>query len=265
MHHRHSLGVPPRSPAHDDQRAPANLGNLHIVTSAAADLPASFEDAWTSFQTTEMLSLAGDPGESEWTRGRAQYLIFLIRIEDSQARQHLARVAERLAEIPGVEPFPDWYWHITVKGAGFQVIKRVHEDDVLREDVPRIAGKARALLAREEAFDVQLGLSNAFAAGAFLEAWDNDLIRQLNTRLMEGMPETAHDPFDGAAFLPHVSIARFTSNDGLEELKDALARLRAEGPGPSFPVRRVEFAKAWLSEEISEVDVRATYALRSPP
>jgi hypothetical protein len=187
-----------------------------------------------------------------------------MRIEDSAARDHLTRVAERLASIPGVEPFPDWYWHITVKGAGFQVIKRVHEDDVLRQDVPRIVGKARALLSDEEAFEARLGLANAFAAGVFLEVWDDGRLRQLNARLMEDMPEIAHYPIDSAAFLPHVSVARFTSNEGLEELKATLAALRAEGPGPSFPVRRVEFVKAWPSEEISEVDVLASYALRRP-
>ncbi len=78
---------------------------------------------------------------------------------------------------------------------------------------------------------------------------------------MEGLPELARSTIDGAGFLPHVSVALFTSSDGLEELKATLAGLRAEGPGPSFPVRRVEFAKAWLSEGIPEFDVRATYSL----
>jgi hypothetical protein len=228
------------------------------------DTAASFDDAWARFQASDSLSLVSDTLEWEWTQGRAQYLIFLMRIEDSAARDHLTRVAERLASIPGVEPFPDWYWHITVKGAGFQVIKRVHEDDVLRQDVPRIVGKARALLSDEEAFEARLGLANAFAAGVFLEVWDDGRLRQLNARLMEDMPEIAHYPIDSAAFLPHVSVARFTSNEGLEELKATLAALRAEGPGPSFPVRRVEFVKAWPSEEISEVDVLASYALRRP-
>ncbi len=228
------------------------------------DLAASFEDAWRRFQALDSLQLVGDASQWEWTRGRAQYLVFLMRIEDRAAREHLARIAARLAAVPGVEPFPDWYWHITVKGVGFQVIKRTHEDDVLRQDVPRIAGKARALLSREEAFEAQLGLANGFAEVVFIELWDGGRLRELNHRLSEGVPEIHRYPIDGAGFLPHVTVARFTSNEGLDELKATLAALRAEGPGPSFPVRRLEFVKAWPSEEISEVDVLASYALRSP-
>ena len=134
------------------------------------DPDSSFEDAWAGFQALDALQLVGGSSEWEWTKGRAQNLAFLVRIEDRAAREHLARMAERLAGIPGVEPLPDWFWHITVKIAGFQVIRRVHEDDVLQRDVPRITGKARALLSREEAFEAQLGLAGGFAWDHFFWA-----------------------------------------------------------------------------------------------
>ncbi len=226
-----------------------------------ADLAASFEDAWARFQARDALRLAGDTLEWEWTRGRAQYLTFLVRVEDAGAREHLARLADRLRGIPGVEPYPDWYWHVTVKGAGFQVIKRTQEDDILRQDVPRIAGAARSLLAEAPAYEAQLGLANGFAEVVFVELWDGGRTRELNVRLTEGVPEVPRYPSDGDAFLPHVSIARFTSNDGLDQLKSTLTELRAEGPGPSFLVRRVEFVKVWLSEQLPEFDALATYAL----
>lgn len=225
------------------------------------DLAVSFEDAWARFQASDSLRLAGDTLEWEWTRGRAQYLAFLVRVEDTAAREHLAGVADRLRGIPGVELYPDWYWHITVKGAGFQVIKRAQQDDVLREDVPPIAGAARALLAAQPAFEAQLGLANAFAEVVFVELRDAGRIGELNVRLSEGVPQIPRYPIDGDGLLPHVSIARFTSNDGLGELKAALASLRQEGPGPAFQVRRVEFVKVWLSEELPEFDVLATYQL----
>ena len=225
------------------------------------DPDSSFEDAWARFQALDSLQLVGDSSEWEWTKGRAQNLAFLVRVDDATTREYLARIARRLAGIPGVEPLPDWFWHVTVKGAGFQVIRRVHEDDVLRQEVPRIAGKARGVLSREEAFQAQLGLANGFASVVFIEVQDDGRLRQLNARLLEDVPEIARYPIDDAGFLPHVSIARFTSSDGLDRLKATLAALRAEGPGPSFPVRRVEFVKAWVSEEVPEFDVLATYAL----
>lgn len=225
------------------------------------NLDPSFDDAWTRFQALDSLLLAGDTLEWQWTRGRAQYLTFFVRLEDAAARQHASRVQERLAGIPGVELYPDWYWHITVKGAGFQVIKRTHEDDVLRQDVSRTAAKAREVLAQEPAFAAQLGLPSGFAEVVFLELWDGGRVRRLNQRLCDAVPEIPRYPVDGAGFLPHVSIARFTSNEGLAELKRVLASLREEEPGPTFPIRRVEFVKVWLSEEMPEFQVLATFAL----
>ena len=226
------------------------------------ELAASFDDAWTRFQARDSLRTVGDTLEWEWTQGRAQYLAFLVRVEDSAAREYLARIAQRLESIPGIEVYPQPYWHVTIKGLGFQVIKRTHENDILRQDVPRIAGKARALLSSQSAFDVQLGLANGFAEVAFVELWDEGRAGQLNACLAEGLPGLAHSPIDGPAFLPHVSIARFTSDDGLYKLKAALAELRAQGPGPSFAVRRVELVKAWLSEGPPDFDTLASYPLR---
>ena len=225
------------------------------------DLASSFDDAWARFQASDSLQLAGDTSWWDWTRGRAQFLAFLVRPAGDAARAHLAGVVERLAGIPGVEPYPDWYWHITVKGAGFQVIKRTHEDDVLRQDVPRIAGKARALFAREATFEAQLGLANAFASVVFVEVWDGGRMRELNGRLLAEVPEIARYPIDGEGYLPHISIARFTSSEGLAELKSTLEALRTEGPGPSFSVRRIEFVKVWISEEPPEFDEVAAYPL----
>jgi 2'-5' RNA ligase len=233
------------------------------MTTNQPDFAASYDDAWSSFQERDSLRLAGDTLEWEFTRGRAQFLAFLIRVEDRAAREYLSAITERLSRIPGVEPYPDWYWHITVKGTGFQVIARTNDDDVLREDVPRIAGKARTLLANETAFEAQLRLPNAFAEVVIVEVADGGRVQAMNAKLLESLPELARYPFDGATFLPHVSIARFRSNEGLEELKSTLAELRKQPPGPSFMAGRVEFIRAWLSEEIPEFDSIAAYPLRS--
>ena len=224
------------------------------------EFASSFDDAWARFQASDSLQLAGDTSWWDWTRGRAQFLTFLVRPDDD-ARAHLARVVERLTGIPGVEPYPDWYWHITVKGAGFQVIKRTHEDDVLRQDVPRIAGKARALFAREATFEAQLGLANAFASVVFVEVWDGGRMRELNARLLAEVPEIARYPIDGEGYLPHISIARFTSSEGLAELKSTLEALRADDPGPHFSASQVAFVKIWLSEDPPEFDEVAAYTL----
>lgn len=210
----------------------------------------------------ESLVVAGDM--PDWARGRAQSLGFSTRIEDVAALEYVVRVVERIADVPGVDVFPDWYWHITIKGAGFQVIKRSHDDDVLREDVPKLASRAKAIFDATTAFDVQLGPANAFPEVVILEVHDGDAVRALNTRLLEEIDGIGRYPFDGARFLPHVSIARFTSGDGLFELKERLAELRKDGAGPRFQVRRIELVKVWVSEDVPDIDTLATYALASP-
>jgi 2'-5' RNA ligase len=202
--------------------------------------------------------------EWEWSKGRAQFLAFLVRIEDVAAREHIARVQLRIDGIAGVELYPEHYWHMTVKGAGFQVIKRTHDDDVLRQDVPKIARAAQELLAGQPAFDAQLGLPNGFPEVVFVEVRDGGRMRALNALLTERLASVARYPFDGDVFLPHVSIARFSSNHGIADVKSKLAEARTDGPGPSFPVRRIEFVKAWLSDETPEFETLATYRLASP-
>ncbi len=229
------------------------------------DVFSSFEDAWQEFRARESLRLVGDTLEWEWTHGRAQYLAFLARVDGSGAREHLARIAEWLNRIPGIEPYPDWYWHITVKGVGFQVIKRVREDDVLSQDVQQVTEEARALLDEQQASDAQLGLANGVAEVAFVEVRDGGLMREVNTRLAAGLARVPRYSVDGDSFLPHVSVARFASDDGLDELKVVLSELRGEGAGPTFPIRCIELVKVGLSEGTPEFETLATYSLAPAP
>jgi 2'-5' RNA ligase len=223
------------------------------------DYSSSFDDAWRAFLASESLRLTDEI--DAWSRGRAQFLAFIARIEDTAARAHVAHMIETIANIPGVEAFPDPYWHITIKGAGFQVIKRVHDDDVLRENVSRIVTQAKQAIAGACSIDAQLGAPNVFGDALVLEVHDNGELRALNARLLDGVDGIARYAFDGERYLPHVSIARFTSNDGLGQLKEMLSKLRAGPPGPRFQIRRLELIKAWLSEEVPEFETLATYAL----
>jgi 2'-5' RNA ligase len=231
------------------------------VSRPMPDVQSTFVNAWSAFQRLESLSLADEATEHEFTRGRAQYLAFLIRIEDGPAKKYVRSAQERIAEIPGVDLYPDFYWHMTVKGAGFQVIKRTHQDDVLRSDVPRFAAQAKDLLAREPSFEVRLGALAGFPEVVFVEVHDSGRIRELNTFLSEKLSGVPRYAIDCATFLPHISIARFTSSEGLAQLKKRIASMREEKAGPSFLVRRIEFVKVWLSEATPEFQTLASYNL----
>lgn len=226
-------------------------------------LSSSFAEAWTGFQALGSLRLVGDTLEGEWTRGRTDYLVFLVRVEDAAAGEHVARIIERLAGIPGLEPYPETYWHVTVKLVGFRVPSPQQPDELSPAAAEAIAAAARSALASEPAFAARIGRPNGFEGVVFLEVLDAGRLAALNARLLERVPGLTRAQFDSPHFLPHVSIARFASNDGLAQLKSTLAALRSEAAaGPTFTVRRVDLISARLSAAAPTFDVLASYDLQ---
>ena len=228
-----------------------------------SELYSDFSDAWERFQASTSLRLLVQTLESEWTRGRTDYFAFLISVTDDAAREYAARTLEALSGIPGVDPYPERYWHITIKGVGFLAEQVEREDEVTMADIERIAEAARPALESQPAFDVGVGPVNAFDEVVFLEAHDGGATRALNSLLLAEVPGLQRYPVDGDTFLPHVSIARFSSDEGLPQLKETLARLRAEGGrGPRFTAAEALLIRAHLAREAPTFDLVAEYSLR---
>lgn len=229
-------------------------------------IEAEFDLAWSRFQALESLLLVSDTLESPWARGHREYAAFLVRIEDAAAVDHLRCLVDRISSLPGVECYPEPYWHMTIKGLGFVVQDPGRPEEISAADLRRVARAARDVFAEQPAFDVRLGRVNAFPEVVFVEVLGGSPVRELNTRLLDRLPRIARYPFDGPRFLPHVSIARFTSNDGLDQLRRRLGDLREERPqGPLLTVGRVELVTARLSREAPTFATVASYTLRGQP
>jgi 2'-5' RNA ligase len=227
-----------------------------------ADATAEFAAAWRIFQRTESLRLAEDTLESEWTRGRSEYAAFLVRMTDPGVRASIERTIEAIGSIPGVDPYPEPYWHATVKGVGFVVDEPSREDELSATRLAAILEEARPLIETMPSFELRLGLPSAFAEVVIMEVLDGGAIRSLNMRLLEALPGLLRGPFDGAMFLPHVSIARFRSQEGLGQLKETLSRLRTSPPPEaSFEVREVQLIRAHLSSAAPTFAVVGAYGL----
>ena len=69
---------------------------------------------------------------------------------------------------------------------------------------------------------------NALAGVVCLEVQAEGRIQDLNQRLISSAPEMPRSPVD-ELFLPHVSIAHFTSNDGLDRLKTVAEQEETDG------------------------------------
>jgi 2'-5' RNA ligase len=234
-----------------------------VTASSDTETRAAFDEAWAQFQHLDAVRPAEDTLEGSWSRGRATFLALLVRIEDPAVRTHIERIQQRIADIPCVEVYPQPYWHITVKGIGFLVDAPSRDDDVARDDIGRIASQAEALLIEQPAFEARPASANGFPEVVFIEVHDGGRVRALNTLLAERLPKVPRLPFDGAAFLPHVSIARFHSSEGLPALKSRLAELRTEEPGPAFRVGEVELIEARLTSGTPEIHTLATFRLAS--
>ncbi len=206
-----------------------------------------FDAAWARFQNLARLVLGPETLESAWAHGRDRYAALLIPVDHPDTITHIHNVLGQLGDIPGAEPYPEPYWHITVKGIGFVADPATGSDEVSPVHLEAVSRLTAGVLASQLPFEVQAGRVNAFAEVVLLEAWDGGRVRELNTHLLEALPGIIRQPFDGARFLPHISIARFTSNEGLPQLKRVLGELRESDPGPAFTVSHIDLISAHLS------------------
>jgi 2'-5' RNA ligase len=220
-----------------------------------------FDAAWARFQSLDRLRLVPDTLESEWTRGRDTYLAFLIGIDDPAVVEYLKTLVTVIEGIPGVESYPEEYWHITIKGIGFGAKGTPADEDVGEHELERISDGAGMVFAQQAAFVVQVGPANAFPEVVFAEVGEGLPVREMNVRLLEAAPDLVRYPFDGEAFLPHVSIARFKSDEGLADLKSTLAAMRHNEPGPSLAVSEVRLVRAHLSAAAPRLETIEAYRL----
>jgi hypothetical protein len=226
-------------------------------------LARDFGDAWRRFLALKTVRLQQETLEWEWERGRTDYVAFLIAVADPEVRKHVAGEVAQVEDIPGVEPYPEGYWHVTVKGVGFLQDEATRPDEVTRADVEKIAEIARPLIEAMPAFDLRLGPASAFAEVVILEAHDGGVVRGMNQCLLAEVPALQRYPVDGDVFLPHVSIARFASDEGLPALKKRLAGMRERATTVSFRAEEVMLIQAHLAAgQAPMFELLASYELK---
>ena len=224
------------------------------------EIAGDFAEAWRRFGRLGSLVLSTETLEWEWTRGRTDYAALLVRVTSAGVRGEIERVLGELESIPGVDPYPEHYWHATVKGLGFVVEEPTRGDELSPGRLAKLAKESRPMLESTAAFEARVGPAAGFAEVVIMEVHDGGAVRALNTRVMESL-EVLRTPVDGAVFLPHVSIARYKSQEGLGELKVRLAKLRGGAGEATMRVDEVELIMARLSSEAPRFEVVERYRL----
>ncbi len=224
----------------------------------------SFDEAWRWFIVGGDLVPIEEQRE-RFTAGRAQFLAFQAPARRDAVAEALA-ITDALADVEGLQPFPDDLLHVSLLGVGFQVIEKRRPDDVLRHEAAAIAEKAAPVFQRTPPIDAHFGPINVFPDALILEVHDGGALRELRARIAAVVGLSGAFGFDETHYLPHVTIATFTdARTAGDELCRRLAGLR-ERPPVRATISRIEFVRWWLTgvdaAQPPEAETLRTYALR---
>lgn len=183
--------------------------------------------------------------DSDWARGRTDYITFLIRVEAPEIIAASQRAQEGLRAFSCVDPFPPEYLHLTIKETGcFLVDEKGSDDEITREGINLLVESATEALDGMEGFKVDIRNINNFRSNIVAEAHDGGEIREMNRRLM-GLDGVKEMGYDYPRFLPHMSLCQFKGLDDYTGLIGFLEENRETGFG-DFMVKNVELVKAIL-------------------
>jgi 2'-5' RNA ligase len=222
----------------------------------------SFDDAWRWFRDGGQLESMADWRE-RLTAGRAQLLSFQASVAELPVARAIEALQDELSDVGGLVFFSREMLHISLRGVGFQVIAKTRADDVLRQDVSRIANAAADVAKRTRSIAATVGPVNVFPGALVLEVHDGGAFGELRRAL----GPIVDDAFglDESQYLPHITIAMFESPSAADVLRQRLLAQRARPPMP-LTVKRIELARWWFTGDDPlahpERDVVRSYALR---
>jgi 2'-5' RNA ligase len=163
--------------------------------------------------------------DNDWSKGRSQYLTFLVRVNEVSVINKALDFQSKLAAFPCIDPFPKPYFHITVKGVGFLTQSKQHSDDLLKTDVDEVVCQTKDILKSFAQFEASLTHLNYFSEVICIEVYDDNQIRAMNRALLD-VPEIMRMDIDYPRFLPHFSVAQFKNDERFDDLIDYLEEHR---------------------------------------
>ena len=183
--------------------------------------------------------------DSDWARGRTDYITFLIRVEIPEIVEKAQIVQDGFRDFRCADPFPAEYLHLTVKETGcFLVDEKGSDDEITWDGMNMLVESAIEALDGMEGFKVDIRNINNFRSNVVAEAHDGGEIREMNRRLM-GLDGIKAMDYDYPRFLPHMSLCQFKGLDDYTGLIGYLEGNRETSFG-KFMVNNVELVKAIL-------------------
>src|SRR5215203_789588 len=215
-----------------------------------------YESVWERFARERRLEFGGhkDPA---WQEGHRYSASLVVSGEAWRFHGRLEPLREALRTFPFVSLHPDHFMHITLVLLGFLVDDPEDGDEVSRERLREIEGRARGALSDFPAFTVGLANLNAFPGAAFIEAHAEGMLDGLRAALSVGCGlKKPSGP-------PHLTLAYFQVPEGTEapeKLVSTVARYR-DWPIGEITVDNVEMTLLDLRSDYPKPETLARIAL----
>lgn len=157
-----------------------------------------------------------------WRPGRIMLTWHITFDGAIELQRHVERYQEALCELPGLNPVPVEWLHLTIQGVGYT-------DETDSETVPAVVEAVRRKVSTVPAFDLTFGDPVIYGEAIAIRPEPAEPLQQLLIAIRSGLatvlgedqvptgPEQAH------GFHPHVSLAYSHVNTDAEPYRRALA------------------------------------------
>ncbi|MFJ6621691.1 2'-5' RNA ligase family protein [Kitasatospora sp. NPDC091335] len=152
-----------------------------------------------------------------WAEGRRFYTWHLTFDGARDLHRLAADYRRALADVPGLDPVPDRWLHLTMQGLGFV-------DEVEEDDARAIADAVGRRLAEIPAFELALGPAMVTPEALLLTVAPADPVRAVRSAIRAAIADVwPQVPEAADGFRPHVSVAYSNATGVAQPAIDALA------------------------------------------
>ena len=215
---------------------------------------------WRDFVSGDSLEFGGhmDPA---WQGGHTLSASFIVPIDTSALKERLEPLREALRGMPFVSLHPDHFMHVTLLPLGFLVPEPEEKNEISPGRLAEVEAQARQAMNDFPSFEIELANLNAFPGAAFVEAYDEGMLKELRNRLCEGF---GMKPMPGT---PHLTLAYFQAPDGTpmpEGLVASIQKFRV-WPVGKVPVSQIDLTLLDLHADYPDPERIARIPLQGVP
>ena len=218
------------------------------LSTADADTRERHERIWQEFRRHPAV-LVYEPRLAR-IPGVVAMLTIQASVTDRSLRARLRRVVNELKNVACLEPFPDDHLHMTVVPPVLLTTGERRPPLLLPDGFENQAlGPTREALRGYGPFEVRVQGLNVFRDVLVAIAYDGGHSVEIRRRLAEVVPELPDKYWNVLPALPHISLAQFTSAEGVTRLRDAVASLKDVYLG-TLHVTRLYLVRSSLREGV---------------